>query len=98
MDDEIKQLLRKLREEKGLTQQQFAELLTISTTAVSSYEIGKATPPIKIIKRICNTFNVRSDSILGLDSKKWLCLDGLSDEEVSLVEELITLLRKKQRK
>lgn len=47
-----------LRKSQNLTQQQFAEKIGCSRTAVASYETDKRTPLDPIIAAICREFNV----------------------------------------
>ncbi len=61
--------LRKLREEKGITQFDMAKAINISRTSLSSYELGVRTPDIDVLERIANFFNVSSDYLLGRENE-----------------------------
>ncbi len=54
----------KLRKEKGWTQQQLAEQLSVSPQAVSKWECGESVPDIDILDKISMIFNVTIDSII----------------------------------
>lgn len=41
------------------TQKEFGERLNVSTSVITSYELGHATPPPATIRLICQTFKVR---------------------------------------
>lgn len=56
--------IRKLRVELHLTQQQFANQISITRGSLGNIETGKKTPSDLIINAICREFGV---------SKKWLC-------------------------
>ena len=60
------QRLRKLREAKGLSQNEVAKLIGVTRTAYLHYETGRY-KPVRKIKELCNLFNVTSDYILGTD-------------------------------
>ncbi len=50
--------LKELRKDKGLTQQEFADILGIKRNTVATYETGKSNPSDSAIVLICNTFSV----------------------------------------
>lgn len=58
--------LRKLREEKGLSQNEVAKLIGLTRTAYIHYETGRYKPTRKL-KELCTLFNVTADYILGND-------------------------------
>ena len=51
-------LLRKLRKEKGLTQEQMAELFRVTNRTVSRWENGKNMPDISVLVEISNYFEI----------------------------------------
>lgn len=60
------EILRGLREDKDLTQQDMADLLEIGRTMYRRYETGETEIPIRHLKTICLFFGVSSDYLLGL--------------------------------
>ena len=58
--------LKKLRESKGLTQKQVAEMLGINSRTYSSYENNEREPNSEILILISNLFNVSVDKLLGI--------------------------------
>ncbi|MDD4774654.1 MAG: helix-turn-helix transcriptional regulator [Eubacteriales bacterium] len=63
-------IIKKLRRERDLTQEQLAEMLSISPQAVSHWETDAAMPDISMLAPLCNLFNVTSDRLLGIDIEK----------------------------
>ena len=63
--DEILRL-KELREQKGLTQAEFANQIGMLQQQYSRYEKGEREPQLKHIRRICRKFNVSADWLLGL--------------------------------
>ena len=57
-------LLKKLREEKGLTQSELGKELGISPSTVGMYEQGRRVPDVPILKRMSAFFNVSIDYLL----------------------------------
>lgn len=51
-------LIRRLRTERGLTQKQLAEALTVSDKAVSKWERGMGLPDVSLLPRLCELFKV----------------------------------------
>lgn len=62
--------IRRLRAAKGLTQEQLAALLTVSTAAVSKWEAKNTYPDITILFPLAEIFGVSVDELLGYDEAK----------------------------
>lgn len=62
--------VKRLRREKGITQETLAEHLHISIAAVSKWERGEALPDISMVIPLASYFGVSTDEILGLDTAK----------------------------
>ena len=63
-------IIRDLREDADLTQQQVAELLGTSQTMYARYERGANEMPIRHLIALCRLYRVSSDYILGLRPTK----------------------------
>ncbi|MBQ5322503.1 MAG: helix-turn-helix transcriptional regulator, partial [Oscillospiraceae bacterium] len=59
--------LRNLRKQKGITQEELAEKLFVSRTAVSKWESGKGYPSIDSLKMISKFYSVTVDELLSGD-------------------------------
>lgn len=57
--------LRKLREQKEISQKELAEYLGVSQNAVSSYELGKREPSIDTLVKLADLYEVSVDYLLG---------------------------------
>lgn len=62
--------LRTLREERGLTQKQVAEIVNMSQTGYNQYEIGKNDVPTSILIKLALFYDTSVDYILGLTNIK----------------------------
>ncbi len=60
-------MIKKLRRERDMTQEQLAEILSISPQAISRWETDMAMPDISLIAPLCNLFNISSDELLEID-------------------------------
>ena len=65
MDMEFHEKLQKLRKEKGLTQEELAQQLFVSRTAVSKWESGRGYPNIESLKDLAAFFSVTLDELLS---------------------------------
>lgn len=57
--------LKILREDEGFTQQHLAEVLNVSTSAVSHYESGTREPTIGTLIQMADILNVSVDYLVG---------------------------------
>jgi transcriptional regulator with XRE-family HTH domain len=62
----MKNRLRELRQEKGLTQQALAKLISMSQTGYSKYETGENDVPTNILKKLAVLHKTSTDYILEL--------------------------------
>ena len=60
--------LKALRLKKGLTQEQLAELFSVSPQAVSRWENGSAYPDMTMLPGIAVYFDVSVDTLLGMEN------------------------------
>lgn len=56
--------LRKIRNVKGLSQKQFAEIFNIKRSSVGAYEEGRAHPKQELLVNIANYFSISIDRLL----------------------------------
>ena len=62
---ELNKKIQELRKQKGLTQDELAEKLFVSRTAVSKWESGRGYPNIESLKAIARLFGVTVDKLLS---------------------------------
>ena len=55
---EFKEKLQELRKQKGLTQEELAEILFVSRSTISKWESGRGMPNIESLKAISKLFAV----------------------------------------
>lgn len=63
-------IIRDLREDADLTQEQVAQTLGTSQTMYARYERGANELPIHHLLTLCRLYGVSSDYILGLSKEK----------------------------
>ncbi len=78
------------RKEKGLTQMQLAELLDISSQAVSKWENGRGMPDMSLLQPLCNA--------LGISLNEFFSGEHISESEYKgkAEENISTLFKEKQ--
>ena len=62
----MKERLKQLRKEKGLTLKQVSAALGLTPSAYAHYEQGIREPSIAVLKKICIFFDVSADYLIGL--------------------------------
>ena len=83
-------VLKELRKENNMTQEQLAQKLSISPQAVSRWETGFAMPDISLIVPIAEIFAVSTDVLLGLLDKNF---DLVSTQRQEAVEGFMQSIR-----
>lgn len=64
---QLNEKIQKLRKQHNLTQEELAEALFVSRTAVSKWESGRGYPNIESLKAIAKFFSVTVDDLLSSD-------------------------------
>ena len=62
---EIKDVIKKARKKKGLTQRKLAELLEIPYQQVQFWEYGKYKPSLSNISKLCDILDLKLDDIIS---------------------------------
>lgn len=70
MELKIGENIKRLRRDKGMTQEQLAELLNISCAAVSKWESCDTYPDITMIFPLAHLFEVSVDELMGYDAAR----------------------------
>lgn len=66
----FKDRLKKLRKELNLTQEEFAQKIGYTRTAISAWEIGRNEPSNDDMVKLANYFNVSTDYLLGKTNER----------------------------
>ncbi len=88
--------LKTLRKGEKLTQQQLANRLGVAKSVVSYYESGNRFPSYDVLIKIAHIFHTTTDYLLDVERKRVIDVSELSDEEISLVTNIVEVLKKKQ--
>lgn len=86
--------IKELRLSKKMSQVQFAFKLNVTKQSISKWENAEAMPTVEMLRKICETFQVSADYLLGLKPQNYLDVSGLSMEEIVHLQNLIDDLKK----
>lgn len=64
------QNIKKLRRARDITQEQLAQYMNVSVSAVSQWESGRTAPDISALPVLCALFRVSADELLGIDNTR----------------------------
>lgn len=85
---EFNKKLQQLRKNKGLTQEELAQALYVSRTAVSKWESGRGYPNIDSLKELAKFFSVTVDELLSPDE----IITAAENEKKELIGNYTSLL------
>lgn len=87
--------IKMLREQKGMTQAELAKRLGITRSSVNAWEMGISVPSTQYIVELANLFTVSADYLLCLDRSAAIPVDGLTEQDVDMLQNIITYMRKR---
>jgi len=85
-------ILKKLRKNAKLSQQQLADILGIDRSTYSYYELNKSNPPIAMLIKIAKIFGITVDELIGNQAQLRLRDDSssLNKTDNKAAEKLLT--------
>lgn len=85
----LNQNIHELRLSFGWTQVQMAEKLNVTKQTVSNWENDNIQPSVDMLVKISRVFDVSTDYLLGITQKRSINVDGLPNEFVAHIVQLI---------
>lgn len=89
--------IKELRIKAGYTQKEVAQLVSVSPSIVSAYEKAERSPSFEVLVRLASLYRCSTDYLLGVEKqepKRVLEVEGLTDEQILLLERLIQSMKK----
>ena len=86
--------LRELRLNKSMTQKRLANLIEVSETAISKYEVNGAYPPLDKLRALSAVLGVSLDELCGTQARETASLYNLTKNQEQLVRDLIEEFRR----
>ena len=90
----LSQQIRSLRLARKMSQVELAGLLGVTKQSVSNWENDNIQPSVDMLERIASVFAVPTDYLLGLDTREYLDVSGLSPAVVAHLRQLVEDLRR----
>ena len=85
--------IKGLRESHGMTQATLAKKLGITRSGVNAWEMGLTVPSTQSIVDLARLFYVSTDYLLGVNSTATIPVDGLSEEDILLMKQMVQHLK-----
>jgi len=89
--------IQELRMKHNLSQSELGKKINKSKTAIWGYENNVRIPPLEALVDIAVVLNVSLDYLVGIDKNEMVSLNGLSDDQKTLVYTLIEVLKNDKR-
>ena len=93
----IAERIKKLREQKSMTQTELARRLGITRSSVNAWEMGISVPSTQYIVELAGIFRVSTAFLLGVESSATVCVEGLEEQDIQIVHIMIEHFRQKNR-
>ena len=85
--------IKQLRLARNLSQVDLAKALGVTKQSVSNWENNNIQPSIDMLIRISSFFSVSTDYILGLEERKYIEINGLTETQLAHIRTIIDDIR-----
>ena len=86
---DFSEIIKELRQSKGLTQTQLAERIGVKKSIISAYETDSRPPSLDMLIKYAREFHVSTDYLLDMETTKRINVDKLSESQISILNTLI---------
>ncbi len=93
----IKDVIKTLRKESGLTQQEFASRINVHVAQLIRYENGQCIPSVKALKRIADFCEVTTDYLINGRDEKLMKKTKIHDAKLLDLLRRVDKLKRPQR-
>lgn len=87
--------IKSLRTARGINQVELAKKLGVTKQTISNWENNNILPSIDMLLKLSEFFSAATDSLLGIDNRKYIETTGLTDRQISHVQQIINDILKK---
>ncbi len=98
MNTNIGKNIRDLREAKGITQLNLANMIGVTKGTVSAYEVGSRLPSYDVLIKLAYIFHVSTDNLLGFSSKYVIDVTDLNAHQRNMIQEIVDAFAEKNTK
>lgn len=85
----LNERIKELRILNGMSQVDLAARLGISKQSVSNWENDNIQPSIDMLLKLARLFSVSTDYLLGLETRRYLEVSGLSETQLTHLQQII---------
>lgn len=85
----LNERIKQLRTSRGISQVELARMLNVTKQSVSNWENDNILPSIEMLMKLAGVFSVSCDYLLGLDNRQYLEVTGLTDIQISHIQQII---------
>ena len=82
-----------MRTNAGLTQAQLGNLVGVTKSVISYYELQERSPSPDVLIKLSQIFHVSTDELLGVSRGETVDVSGLKQEDALLIRNLVERLR-----
>ena len=68
---------------------ELAKELFVTKQCVSNWENGNIIPSVEMLIKIAKYFSVSTDYLLGLDDRRYIEITGLTEKQVTHIQQII---------
>ena len=86
---DFSEIVKELRQSKGLTQTQLAERLGVKKSIISAYETDSRPPSLEMLIKYAREFHVSTDYLLDMETTKKINVNKLSENQISILNTLV---------
>lgn len=90
--------IKTLRENAKMTQAELARKLGITRSSVNAWEMGISVPSTQYLVELAELFQVSTDYLLGIKRTASLDMEGLTEDDIAIVHQLVNHLKQKNQK
>ncbi|MCI8356268.1 MAG: helix-turn-helix domain-containing protein [Lachnospiraceae bacterium] len=85
--------IKQLRLARNLSQVDLAKKLGVTKQSISNWENNNIQPSIDMLIRLSNYFSVSTDYMLGLEERKFIEINGLTERQLAHIMAVINDIR-----
>ena len=92
-NDDFGMILQKLRVDRGLKQEQLAEMIHKEKSIISRYANNYQSPTFETVKAFARIFNVSLDYLAGMEKRELISAYNLTNHQLEIINKLIATFR-----
>lgn len=89
----LNEKIKELRLLNGFSQVELAKRLRLTKQTISNWENNNIQPSIEMLESLADLFDVSTDYLLGREVKRELSTDGLSEQQLNHIQQIINDIR-----